>query len=206
VDAQELGADFLSFSGHKLHAPKGIGALYLKRRTRFQPYLIGGSQERSRRGGTENVPSIVAFGKAAELAMNSLGEYPTRVRPLRDGLENSILTRIPGCSRNGAADPRLPNTSNLAFDGIEAEGILMLLDQAGICASSGSACTTGSLEPSHVLTAMGCDPSRARSSIRFSLGKETTQSEIDYLLEHLPGIIQKLRMYAPAQEQIVRSV
>src|SRR5262249_39971896 len=156
IDVNDLGVDFLSLSAHKLYAPKGIGMLYVKRRTKYQPYIIGGGQERGRRGGTENVANIVAFGRAAELAGASFKGENTRVRALRDKLENGILARIPGTIRNGARDPRLPNTSNLAFEGVEAEGILMLLDQAGICVSSGSACTTGSLDPSHVLLAMGC--------------------------------------------------
>jgi len=199
IDVAELGVNFLSLSAHKLHAPKGIGVLYVKRHTRFQPYLMGGSQERGRRGGTENVAGIVAFGRAAELASARLGEGSSRVGALRDRLESGVLASIPGSSANGAGAPRLPNTSNIAFEGIEAEGILMLLDQAGICASSGSACTTGSLDPSHVLTAMGCDVARARASVRFSLSYYTTPQEVDYLLETLPGIIQKLRANAPVR-------
>jgi len=198
IDVREVEVDFLSLSAHKLHAPKGIGLLYLKRRVKYQPYIVGGGQERGRRGGTENVANIVAFGRAAELAMASLEAENTRVRALRDKLESAILGGIPGTSRNGAKEPRLPNTTNIAFDGVEAEGILMLLDQAGICASSGSACTTGSLEPSHVLTAMGCDAARARSSIRFSLGIYNTEADVDYLVQCLPGLIARLRASAPA--------
>jgi cysteine desulfurase len=197
IDVRELDVDFLSLSAHKLHAPKGIGLLFVKRRVKYQPYIVGGGQERGRRGGTENVASIVAFGRAAELAMASLDDENTRVRALRDRLEDGILGTIPGSSRNGAKEPRLPNTSNIAFEGVEAEGILMLLDQAGICASSGSACTTGSLDPSHVLTAMGCSAARARSSIRLSLGIYNTEAEVDYALENLPRIIAKLRASAP---------
>jgi cysteine desulfurase len=197
IDVREVDADFLSLSAHKLHAPKGIGLLYVKRRVKYQPYIVGGGQERGRRGGTENVANIVAFGRAAELAMASLDDENTRVRALRDKLEDGILTGISGTSRNGAKEPRLPNTSNIAFEGVEAEGILMLLDQAGICASSGSACTTGSLDPSHVLTAMGCSVARARSSIRFSLGIYNTEAEVGYVLKQLPGIIAKLRASAP---------
>jgi cysteine desulfurase len=193
IDVKDLGVDFLSLSAHKLHAPKGIGILYVKRRAKYHPYVIGGGQERGRRGGTENVPCIVAFGRASELAMASLKDEQTRVRALRDKLENDILRLISGVSRNGAKEPRLPNTSNLAFESIEAEGILMLLDQAGICASSGSACTTGSLDPSHVLLAMGCSAARARGSVRFSLGIYNTEAEVDYVLKHLPSIIAKLR-------------
>jgi cysteine desulfurase len=197
IDVRELDVDFLSLSAHKLHAPKGIGLLYVRRKVRYQPYVVGGGQERGRRGGTENVANIVAFGRAAELAMASLDDENTRVRALRDKLESGILAGIPGSSRNGAREPRLPNTSNVAFEGVEAEGILMLLDQAGICASSGSACTTGSLDPSHVLTAMGCSAARARSSIRFSLSIYNTEAEVDYVLQHLPAIIARLRASAP---------
>jgi cysteine desulfurase len=200
LDAHALGVDFLSLSAHKLHAPKGIGALYVKRRTRYQPYVIGGGQERGRRGGTENVANIVAFGRAAELAMSRLEDENTRVRALRDKLENGILERIPGTALNGAKEPRVPNTTNIAFAGVEAEGILMLLDQVGICASSGSACTTGSLDPSHVLTAMGCSAARARGSLRFSLDVYNTEAEVDYLLGHLPGIIGRLRANSPMEE------
>ncbi len=193
IDVKDLGVDFLSLSAHKLHAPKGIGLLYVKRRSKYHPYVIGGGQERGRRGGTENVPYIVGFGRAAELAMATLRDENTRVRALRDKLENGILSKIPGTVRNGGKEPRLPNTSNIAFDSVEAEGILMLLDQARVCVSSGSACTTGSLDPSHVLLAMGCGVARARSSVRFSLGIYNTEMEVDYLLKHLPGIISKLR-------------
>jgi cysteine desulfurase len=197
IDVKEIGADFLSLSGHKLNAPKGIGLLYVKRHTKFQPYIIGGGQERGRRGGTENVAQMVAFGRAAELARANLDLEQTRVRSLRDKLEAGILERISGTNRNGPTEPRLPNTSNLSFRGVEAEGILMLLDQVGICASSGSACTTGSLDPSHVLTAMGCSAGQARSSLRFSLGIDNTTQEVEYLLEKLPSIIDRLRTNAP---------
>jgi cysteine desulfurase len=197
LDVKELGVDMLSLSAHKLHAPKGIGLLYVKRQTKFQPYVIGGGQERGRRGGTENVPYIAGFGRAAELAMANLDDQNTRVRALRDRLEDGLLSRIPDVAINGAKEPRLPNTTNIAFDGVEAEGILMLLDQAGICASSGSACTTGSLDPSHVLTAMGFSAARARSSIRFSLGIYNTTAEVEAVLEALPPIIERLRANAP---------
>lgn len=197
IDARSVGVDFLSLSAHKFQAPKGIGALYVKRRTKFQPYLLGGRQERDRRGGTENVPYIAAMGCAAELAMSHLDDEDTRVRALRDKLEAAILSQIPGATRNGARDPRLPNTANIAFDGVEAEAILMALDQVGICASSGSACTTGSLEPSHVLTAMGVRPERARGSVRFSLGIDNTAEDVDYLVSHLPTIIARIRTSAP---------
>src|SRR5688572_30721703 len=193
IDVHELGVDFLSLSAHKLHAPKGIGLLFVKRRTKYHPYVIGGGQERGRRGGTENVANIVAFGRAAELAMTHLPEAGTRVRALRDTLEKGILESIPGASRNGAKEPRLSNTANMAFDGVEAEGILLLMDRVGICASSGSACTTGSLDPSHVLIAMGCNESRARGSIRFSMDTYNTDEDVEYALKHLPAIIDRLR-------------
>jgi cysteine desulfurase len=200
LDVKESGMDFASLSGHKLNAPKGIGVLYVKRRTKYHPYIIGGGQELGRRGGTENVPYIVAFGRAAELASARLENETTYVRALRDKLENGILDGIEGTSRNGAKEPRLPNTTNIAFEGVEAEGILLLLDQAGICVSSGSACTSGSLDPSHVLIAMGCSAARARGSIRFSLGPDNTEAEVDYVLQKLPPIISKLRANAPGVE------
>ena len=197
IDVQSLGVDFLSLSAHKLHAPKGIGTLYVKRRTPFQPLVIGGQQERGRRGGTENVPYIVGFGRAAELAIENIHDENTRVRRMRDRVEDTILKKIPDTIRNGSRQHRLPNTSNLAFTGVEAEAILLLLSQFDICASSGSACTTGSIEPSHVLTTMGLNPDLARSAVRFSLGKYNTDEEVDYLLEHLPSIVQRLRAESP---------
>jgi cysteine desulfurase len=193
VDVREIGADYLSLSAHKLHAPKGIGLLYVKRRVRYQPYVIGGGQERGRRGGTENTAHIVGFGRAAELAMSSLQDENTRVRAMRDKLERWILRHIPKTSRNGAKEPRLPNTANIAFEGLEAERLLAALDKLGICASSGSACTTGVIEPSHVLTAMGVKPARAKGSLRFSLGIDNTDEELDYLIEHLPVAVQEVR-------------
>lgn len=199
IDAHGTGVDFLTLSAHKLHAPKGIGMLYMKRKTKFQPYLIGGHQERGRRGGTENVASIVGFGRAAELALAHLKEENSRVRALRDKLENTILSTIPNTIRTGPREPRLPNTSNIAFDGVEAESLLYQLDQLGICVSSGSACTTGSLNPSHVLTAMGLKPARARGCVRFSLGLYNTEEEVDYVLKHLPKVIAKLREESPAK-------
>jgi cysteine desulfurase len=197
MDVHALGVDFLTLSAHKLHAPKGIGLLFARRGVKFQPYLIGGHQERGKRGGTENVASIVAFGRAAELAMASIEQENGRVRALRDRLEETILRAVPDTFRNGAAEPRLPNTTNIAFDFVEAEGILMMLDQLGICVSSGSACTTGSLNPSHVLTAMGLKPARAKGCVRFSLGIYNTEEEVDYLLTHIPPVIARLREASP---------
>jgi cysteine desulfurase len=192
-----LDVDFLSLSGHKLHAPKGIGMLYVRSGARLQPYVIGGGQERGRRGGTENVPYIIGFGRAAELAANSIAEENIRVRALRDRLEETILRTIPGAARNGARDERLCNTSNISFPNLEAEAILKKLDQAGICAASGSACTTGSLDPSHVLIAMGMSPARALGSVRFSLGIYNKDADIDYVLAKLPGLIEELRAETP---------
>jgi cysteine desulfurase len=197
IDVHGLGVDFLTLSAHKLHAPKGVGLLYIKRRVKYQPYLIGGHQERGRRGGTENVASIVGFGRAAELAEAHLEDENTRVRALRDRLENTILSTIPNTIRTGAKEPRLPNTSNIAFESVEAEAILHQLDQLGICVSSGSACTTGSLDPSHVLTAMGMKPARARGCVRISLGIYNTDEEVDYFLKHIPRVIGKLREDSP---------
>jgi len=197
IDVKALGVDFLTLSAHKLHAPKGIGLLFVKRRAKFQPYIIGGHQERGKRGGTENAASIVAFGRAAELAAAHLEEENTRVRALRDRLESTILRTIPNTIRTGPKEPRLPNTSNIAFEFVEAEGILMALDHLGICVSSGSACTTGSLNPSHVLTAMGLKPARAKGCVRFSLGIYNTEDEVDYVLSHLPRVIARLREASP---------
>ena len=197
LDVKAMGVDFLSLSAHKLHAPKGIGLLYVRQGVPWQPYVIGGGQESGRRGGTENVAYIVAFGKAAELAMASVENDVDRIRTLRDRMENVIMESIPGVTRNGAKEPRLPNTSNLNFADCEAEAILLLLDREGICASSGSACTTGSLAPSHVLIAMGVPPDQALSSVRLSLSKYSTDAEVDHLLETLPPIIEKLRGASP---------
>jgi cysteine desulfurase len=193
IDVEAAEVDLLSLSAHKCYAPKGIGMLYVRRGLKFYPYIIGGQQESGRRGGTESVADIVAFGRAAELAMANLVASSNRIRALRDRLERSILSTITGTARNGAPEPRLPNTSNIAFAGVEAEAVLLMLDRVGICASSGSACTTGSLAPSHVLTAMGFATERARGSIRFSLGIYNTDAEVDYLLKQLAPIIARLR-------------
>ncbi len=201
IDVQDLGVDFLSLSAHKLHAPKGIGLLYVKHKTKYQPFVIGGGQEQGRRGGTENVANIVGFGRAAELAMSHLKEENTRIRALRDKLENGILNHVPGTVRNGSKEHRLPNTANLSFNGIEAENLLHALDHVGICVSSGSACTSGSLDPSHVLMAMGFTVARARGSVRLSLGLYNTEAEVDYVLKQLPPIIAKLRSYSPKAKE-----
>ena len=193
LDVKSMEADYLSLSAHKLHAPKGIGILYVRKGVCFQPYVMGGEQEQGRRGGTENVASMVAFGKAAEIAIASLDKDLARIEALRDRMEEGIFNTIEGVSRNGAKEPRLANTSNLSFANCEAGAILLLLDREGICASSGSACATGSLAPSHVLTAMGLAPELAMGAVRLSLSKYSTDEEIDHLLEKLPGIIAKLR-------------
>lgn len=189
--------DFLSMSGHKLHAPKGVGVLYAKKRTKLVPFVIGGGQERGKRGGTENVASIVGLGRAAELALEKLSDEQTRVRAMRDRFEEALLQRLPHLYINGKRDQRLPNTTNIAFDFVEAEAILMRLDRKGICASSGSACTTGSLDPSHVLSAMGLTPARARSCVRFSFSNYTTEADIEYALEIIPPMIEELRAMSP---------
>lgn len=185
--------NFLSLSGHKLHCPKGVGALFVSRRTRFTPLIVGGGQEHGKRGGTENVASIVALGKAAELAGAAMTEENTSVRALRDRFENGVLGQISDTRVNGDRERRLPNTSSIAFDGIESEAVLMLLDRAGICCSAGSACTAGSLHPSHVLKAMGFSNDRARGSLRFSFSRFNTEAEVDRALHTLPRVISKLR-------------
>ncbi|MDP5337472.1 MAG: cysteine desulfurase NifS [Nodularia sp. (in: cyanobacteria)] len=189
--------DMLTLSGHKIHAPKGIGALYIRRGVRFRPLLLGGHQERGRRAGTENVPGIIALGKAAELELSHLEEATTRERKLRDRLEQTLLATIPNCEVNGDPTQRLPNTTNIGFKYIEGEAILLSLNKYGICASSGSACTSGSLEPSHVLRAMGLPYTTLHGSIRFSLCRYTTEAEIDQVIEVMPSIIERLRAMSP---------
>ena len=189
--------DCLAISGHKLYAPKGIGVLYVRQGTPFTPFVIGGHQENSRRAGTENTASIIGMGKAAELAKTRVGQEQQRVRELRDRMEERILQDCPDAHRNGATEPRLPNTSSISFDYIEGESILLSLSDLGICASSGSACTSGSLEPSHVLRAMGVPFTRVHGSLRLSLSIYTTDEEVDYLLAELPPIIERLRALSP---------
>jgi cysteine desulfurase len=196
LDLDAGAIDMLSLSGHKLHAPKGIGALYVKRGRRFRPFMLGGHQERGRRGGTHNVPGIVGLGKAAELAAAHMKEERTRVRALRDRLEAGLL-KIEANRVNGDAESRLPGTTNISFKGVEGEAMLMHLDQNGICASSGSACTSGSLEPSHVLRAMGVPFNYAHGSIRFSLGRFNTEEDVDEILRVMPQIIEQLRAISP---------
>ena len=191
------GIDFLSLSGHKLHAPKGVGALYVRRGIRFHPFVIGGHQENGRRAGTENVASLVGLGAAAELAKANMEKENTFVRSLRDTLEQGVVATIKDVRVNGDVANRLPNTTNISFEYIEGESILMLLDQFGICASSGSACTTGSLEPSHVLRAMNLPYTAAHGAIRFSFSRYNTMEEVQFTLEKLPPIIARLREISP---------
>ena len=197
VDLKNTKIDLLSLSGHKLHAPKGIGVLYLRRGTRFRPLLRGGHQERGRRAGTENSASIVALGKAAEMAAEALDYENTEVKRLRDKLEQGILSQVDYAFATGDPDNRLPNTSDIAFEYIEGESILLLLNKHGIAASSGSACTSGSLEPSHVMRAMGLPYTAAHGTVRFSLSRYTTEAEIDRVIEVVPGIIGQLRKLSP---------
>ena len=198
VNVQEVGVDMLSLSAHKFHGPKGVGALYVKRGTRFMPYLMGGHQEKQRRAGTENVPYIVGLGKAAQLAQKHLADGTMlKVAALRNRLEQGILAVVPDVKVNGDPEHRVPNTTNISFGYIEGESILMYLNDFGICASSGSACTSGSLEPSHVLRAMKVPFQFAHGSIRFSLSDQTTEQDIKVVLKELPPIIERLREISP---------
>jgi cysteine desulfurase len=189
--------DLLSISGHKLHAPKGVGILYVRKGTRLAPFMLGGHQEGGRRAGTENVPGIIGLGKACELALQNFDQENKKVRSLRDKLEKGILAKCTDCMVNGDTESRLPNTSNISFELIEGEAILLMLDRFGICASSGSACTSGSLEPSHVLRAMGVPFTAAHGSIRFSLSRYNTEEEVDFTVEKIPPIIIRLRELSP---------
>ncbi len=206
VDMKELAADMLSMSGHKLHAPKGIGVLYVRKGTRFCPYLIGGHQEHGRRAGTENLASIIGLGRAAELAGQNIGEERRYVNGLRDRLEQGLLRSCPDTRVNGNTETRLPNTTNISFEWIEGEAILLRLNEYGICASSGSACSSGSLEPSHVLRAMGIPFTAIHGSIRFSLSRYNTAAEIDKVLEIMPGIVQQLRHISPFRRESICEV
>ena len=197
ISMQTSAIDMLSISGHKLHAPKGIGILYVRKGTKFSPFLIGGHQEKGRRGGTENTPSIIGLGQACELAARNMDKENRMVLRLRDKLETEILSRIPNSRVNGTSMYRLPNTTNISFEFVEGEAILLLMDDYGICASSGSACTSGSLQPSHVLRAMGVPFTMAHGSIRFSLSIYNTVEEIDFVIEKLPPIIARLRSMSP---------
>ncbi len=197
IDLKNVDVDMLSLSGHKLHGPKGVGALYVRKGTKYSPFLIGGHQEKGRRGGTENAASIIGLGKASELAAVNLSGENIRVKRLRDKLETEILNRIPNAIVNGDRENRLPNTTSISFEYVEGESILLMMDEFGICASSGSACTSGSLEPSHVLRAMGVPFTAAHGSVRFSLSIYNTEEEIDFIIEKLPPVIARLRELSP---------
>jgi len=197
IDVQKAGVDLLSISGHKIHAPKGVGVLYIKRGTRLRPLLIGGHQEHGRRAGTENVPGIIGFGKACEMAGRFIEDEVKRIGMLRDKLEAEILKRIPETSVVGSRKYRTPNTTNIIFRYVEGEAILLMMADKGICASSGSACTSGSPEPSHVLSAMKVPIGVAHSAIRFSLSRYNTDEDVEYIINHLPPIIERLREMSP---------
>jgi len=197
IDVKKTPVDMLSLAGHKLHAPKGIGALFIREKTKITPLIIGGHQEGGIRAGTENVASIAGLGKACELARKEFNDENTRVRKLRDRLEKELLVSCKGAKLNGDPVKRLPNTANISFEFIEGEGILLLLDEQGIAASSGSACTTGSLQPSHVMMAMGLPYTLAHSSIRFSLSRYTTEDDISAVLAAMPSIVDRLRALSP---------
>jgi len=197
IDVKALPVDMLSISGHKMHAPKGVGVLYIRKGTRFSPYIIGGHQEKGRRAGTENVASIIGLGKACELAKKQLHDEHTRIKALRDRLEQGLLKSCPDTRVNGDTEHRLPNTTNMSFEYVEGEAILLRLNEDNICASSGSACTSGSLEPSHVLRAMGIPFTAIHGSVRFSLGMYNTDEDIDIVLDKMPKIIKELRELSP---------
>ncbi|MEW6714587.1 MAG: cysteine desulfurase NifS [Nitrospirota bacterium] len=197
IDVKKTPIDMLSISGHKIHATKGVGALYVRRGTRFSPYMIGGHQEKGRRAGTENVASVIGFGKACGLAQTFMSEENSKVRALRDRLEAGLLSSCPDARINGDTEKRLPNTTNMSFEYVEGEAILLRLNEDNICASSGSACTSGSLEPSHVLRAMGVPFTAIHGSIRFSLSRYTTDEDIDIVLKRMPVIIRELRELSP---------
>ena len=200
INLKESQIDLLALSGHKLHAPKGIGVLYVRKGTPYMPYVMGGHQEHGRRAGTENVPYIIGLGKACELAAERMGEENSRVKALRDKLENGLL-KMEATMLNGDEERRLPNTCSVSFEFVEGESILLMLSDLGVCASSGSACTSGSLEPSHVLRAMGVPFTAAHGSIRFSLSVYNTEDEMDFVLEHMPAIIDRLRSVSPFWDQ-----
>jgi cysteine desulfurase len=206
VDVKRMGCDLLSISGHKMNAPQGVGALYVRKGTSLRPMLFGGSHERSRRAGTENVPGIVALGKAAELARETMaGGDPDQISRLRDRLEHTILHQVAGTGVNGEGAPRVPNTSSIYFDGIEGEALVIALDLKGLAVSTGAACSSGAIEPSHVLTAMGMPPERARGSLRFSLGKQNTEEDVEFALSMIPPTVARLRDLSPIYNKTVAS-
>lgn len=197
VDVRALGVDLLSLSAHKFNGPKGAGALWIKRGTRMHPILTGGKHERNRRAGTENVPAIAGLGVAASLAAGKLATEAVRVKQLRDRLEERVLSAVAGTAINGVREPRVPNTTNISFDRVEAESLLIALDLEGVAVSTGSACSSGTLEPSHVLKAMGLPSHRAQNSLRFSLGSLSTEADVDRVIEVLPRLVDKLRALTP---------
>jgi cysteine desulfurase len=197
IDVNSLGVDLLSLSGHKLYAPKGIGALYIRSGTHLQQLLYGGQHQRGFRPGTENVPGIVGFGKAAEMARNMLAEDADRVAALRDKLEQGLLERVRDCRVNGGRALRTPNTTNITFAGIGGEALVIALDLKGLACSTGAACSSGAIEPSHVLTAIGLPPEEARATLRFSLGRHTTAAEVEFALEMIPAAVVQLREISP---------
>jgi cysteine desulfurase len=198
IDVKQIGCDLLSISGHKMHAPQGVGALYVGKGIRLQPMLYGGRHERSRRAGTENVPGIVGLGKAAELAKQALESGETeKTSAMRDRIESKILAEVEAIGINGESAPRVPNTSNIYFDYIDGEALIIALDLKGLAVSTGAACSSGAMEPSHVLTAMGLRPDRARASIRFSLGKQNTSEDVDFALDLIPNTVARLRELSP---------
>lgn len=205
IDVNAMNIDMLSMSGHKFYGPKGIGALYIKKGIKLNPLIHGGAQERRRRAGTENVPGIVGMGLAAELAAKELGDEVPRLTALRDKLINSILEKVPYSRLNGHPTKRLPGNVNISFEFIEGESILLLLDYKGICASSGSACTSGSLDPSHVLLAIGLPHEKAHGSVRLSMGHFTTEEQVDYVIQELPPIIERLRAMSPLYEEFLKN-
>jgi len=198
IRVKEIGCDLLSISGHKMHAPQGVGALYVRKGTVLEPLFYGGSHERSRRAGTENVPGIVGLGKAAELAMKAFENGEDRaMASLRDRLEHAILDKVESAGVNGTGAPRVPNTTNIYFDYIEGEALVITLDLKGLSVSTGAACSSGAIEPSHVLTAMGLRPDRARASLRFSLGKQNTADDVDFATQLVPPSVERLRELSP---------
>src|SRR5205823_7622239 len=198
INVKQIGCDLLSISGHKMHAPQGVGALYVRKGTTVEPLLYGGSHERSRRAGTENVPGIVALGKAAEIAREGLEDGTVaQIAAMRDRFEDSILRSIEATGANGGGAPRVPNTSNICFYGIEGEALVIALDLKGVAGSTGAACSSGAIEPSHVRTAMGLTPDRARASLRFSFGKQNTPEEVDFALSLVPATVARLRELSP---------
>jgi len=197
LDVKELGVDLLTISGHKLYAPKGVGVLYAKRGVRLVPLIHGGHHERNRRGGTENVSGIVGLSKACEMATKDMAAEAAHLGVLRDRLEKGLMEKIPHVKLNGHPTERIPNTTNLSFEFVEGEGLLLNLDMLGVAASSGSACTSGSLEPSHVLIAMGLSHEMSHGSVRFSLGRSTTEEDIDLVIEKMPPIVERMRSMSP---------